>query len=850
MSLERNKEMLKHLYRFLGLVIIFAGALFLFGHNIEVMQMNVSNEKVDNTGETLPIISLASYGTSANRLFGYTNNAPAGSVRESITVVGKDKIVDVIINEYLTKVNRLNFEIRDVSDESLLDSGSITAFSDSDGMKKARIKLETNFNASTEYALKITLVTDVSKKINYYTRIKYYETECYLKEKIDFALAIHNMTMKKDEGLASYLEPDASADNSSYAHVNINSSFENVTWGQLKPKEITAVLPTVREINVETAAISLDYYITMDTDIGTETYYVNEFYRVKHTEDRMFLLCFERNVDAQFDAALASVNKNELKFGIMPDSEDVQLVANDTAAKVAFSRNGNVYMYDMTENKIYTIYEEYVNTDNYDHELYRQQDAHIISVDEEGNVCFVVYGYIAHGDYEGKVAVLLYKYVKSENAVDELLYVPFQKTYQVLKENFEEYSYLSSGDVYYFAIDDKIYSYNLVSKKLVEIADEIDENNFTIISDANTYVWESDRVNGAATKICIMNLESGDIKTVEAGDGNFVRLSGVMGTNVVYGTGKVSDINIGADGSVMYPMVKVDVLNKDFQIIKSYQKKKIYITDAIVNGNSLLLKRVKKQGGSFVKKSDDNILNRMNEVKLSAQITTRVTDKMLTEKYLSLPQGFNMQAAPALLEAKIFVLKEEKALYIDDSVNSLKFYVFAKGQIKNSFKDPARAVVYADSEQGVVIDSENQVVWERGGRFLSSAVAGLDTVKVKKNESSVYTCAYMMLKTAGANVDMKDITKSSEPVMNLLGQYIAEPVNLSGCTFDEVLYFVSGKKPVVGMKDAYNAVVIVSYTTTSVTIYDPSTGKYSTISHSAADSMFSSAGNIFFSYVK
>ena len=230
---------------------------------------------------------------------------------------------------------------------------------------------------------------------------------------------------------------------------------------------------------------------------------------------------------------------------------DVQLVANDTAAKVAFSRNGNVYMYDMTENKIYTIYEEYVNTDNYDHELYRQQDAHIISVDEEGNVCFVVYGYIAHGDYEGKVAVLLYKYVKSENAVDELLYVPFQKTYQVLKENFEEYSYLSSGDVYYFAIDDKIYSYNLVSKKLVEIADEIDENNFTIISDANTYVWESDRVNGAATKICIMNLESGDIKTVEAGEGNFVRLSGVMGTNVVYGTGKVSDINIGADGQVL-----------------------------------------------------------------------------------------------------------------------------------------------------------------------------------------------------------------------------------------------------------------------------------------------------------
>ena len=52
------------------------------------------------------------------------------------------------------------------------------------------------------------------------------------------------------------------------------------------------------------------------------------------------------------------------------------------------------------------------------------------------------------------------------------------------------------------------------------------------------------------------------------------------------------------------------------------------------------------------------------------------------------------------------------------------------------------------------------------------------------------------------------------------------------------------------MKDDSQAVLIIAYTTTSVTIYDPSTGRSDTVSHAAADEMFNQAGNVYVSYVK
>lgn len=64
-----------------------------------------------------------------------------------------------------------------------------------------------------------------------------------------------------------------------------------------------------------------------------------------------------------------------------------------------------------------------------------------------------------------------------------------------------------------------------------------------------------------------------------------------------------------------------------------------------------------------------------------------------------------------------YIINEEHVLYLDEYEKPVKYYVYAKGNIKASFSSPAEAVVYADNEQGVVLNHNNRIVWERGGRI-------------------------------------------------------------------------------------------------------------------------------------
>lgn len=842
--------MLKHIYKIMGLVIVFIAALWFFGRNIEEIKVHVINDTVESESETFPIISLTSQGISMNRLFGYSGNTPANVVREAITPLNTDKSLSVNINECKTKINKMNYEVRKVDTNELLDSGSVTAFEEKDERVSAKLTMKVDFKASTEYALKLTLVTDVSKKINYYTRLKYYQDESYLKDKLDFVTKFHDMTISKDEAAADYLEPDAGADNSSLANVNINSSFENVTWGSLVPTEVTKIIPTVKEFNIETASVQLVYYATAETDTGLETYYVKEFYRVKRTDDRIYLLWFERSVEAEFDAKLASLNRSQLKAGIT-SGKDIQISSNDAGTKIAFVRNSDVYLYNLENNSINKIYSQYLDNEQYDHELYRQQNTHIISVDEEGNICFAAYGYMAHGAYEGKVAIVLYKYHFSDNALEEVLYIPIQSTYQMLKEDFEEYCYLNSHDEFYFSIDENIYEYNIVSEKLTCLAKDVDEENFSIIEATNSYVWENDGEDGLGRELSILNLESGKQVKVTAEEGSYNKLIGVMGSYAVYGSGIKSDITYSADGAAVYAMQDVEVIDVDGNTIKKYNKKNCYVVNAYVDNNVVYLDRCKKlKDGKFKKISQDNIINRLQNNSSSISLISRVTDKTMTEWYISLPSSFEMTEIPKFSITNNYVVTEEHALYLDDNAVSQKYYVYAKGGIDSSFLSVAEAIVYADNAQGVVIDNNNQIIWERGGRFTSGVVSGLSNERAAGKVSSIDACAYMMLNSLHLSADINDFAGQNKPITEILGKYIDKPVNLTGCNIDEVLYFVSSGKPVIAMKDGSNAVLITGYTQNTVTIYDPSTGTSSAVFQLNADTMFKNAGNVFVSYLK
>lgn len=839
---------MKYFYKGFGLFIVFCISLFIFGQRIP--SLNVGSATATSLQDsTFPLVNLHIGKYTVNTLHGYSSELNSANVRESITPLDSGKTFEVLIAENESTIKRLDYELQDIANEKEIDTGSISAFSKNNGQKVAKIKLKASMDTSTEYGLRITLTTNYSKNLHFFTRIKYYENDFFLKEKLDFVESFHNATFGKGKNLdiKDYLETDGSND-SSLANVNIYSSKKLVTWGRLNPKIISECIPTIKEVNIETAAVEQTYFVQARTDTGEETYQIKEFYRVRYAGGRIYLLYFQRTMEAVFDPELTSKSQSEFKIGIS-NAESLDIASNEDHTKMAFVRNGNLWYYDLSTEKLNQVFSFVQNSEDYTRDYYDQHDIRIVNVDDEGNIDFVVYGYMNCGDYEGRVGIILYNYDPNKNQINERIYLPLDTTYQRLKEDFGRFCYVNRKNIFYFSLYNRVYAYNITSKQYTILAKNASDDNFAMLEDAKCFVWSNATLKNAATQITILDLDSEKERTVSAKKNQSIRVLGTINSNIVYGFARNTDIYKSAEGERILPVYKLIIADSQGDVLKVYQSKNVYVYKTLVDEDIIRLKRVKKVGGRFRKMSDDSIQHQQNTSSKSFGLTSRVTDRTLIEKYISLPAGFVMNGMPTTSSTKYVMVTENTTLHINNPAKNAsdKYYIYAYGQITGSTYQASEAIQMADSQMGVVMDNRNRLVWERGGKFLSKTLSIMDKTRVSGNVSSTKACIHMLLQSAQVTASVSDLKGYS--AMDILRNHLDTPVNLTGCTVDEILYFVSNEKPVIAMKGSSQAVLITAYNSSSVSWFDPGTGTTTTMSLNSAEDLFKSAGYVFLSFI-
>lgn len=848
MFLYIRRLILKYFYKGFGLFILFCVSIFIFGQHIP--SINVGTATATSLQDSaFPLVNLSVSGYTINTLHGYSSELDSGNIRESVTPIGADKTFDVIISESTLKIKRLDYDLRDIANDKSIGSGTLSAFDESKDQKTARLKLDAAMNASTEYGLEITLTTNYSKQIHFYTRVKYYEADCFLKQKLDFVSRFHNATFNREKNfdIKNYLETNGSND-STLANVNIYSSKKMITWNNLKPKIVSACTPTIKELNIETAAVEQVYYVKAKTDTGTETYQVKEFYRVRYTTGRIYLLYFQRTMEAVFDPELTSTSQSEFKIGIS-NEEDLSIFSSEDNSKMAFVRNGNLWYYDLHSEKLNQVFSFVQDSTDYIRDYYDQHNIRIINIDNDGNIDFVVYGYMNCGDYEGRVGIILYSYDVKKNQINERIYLPLETSYQQLKEDFGDFCYVNRKNVFYFSLYDRVYAYNITSRQYTVLTKNASSGNFAMLEKAKCFVWSNATSQKPATRITILDLETEQRRTVTARKSESIRVLGAIDSSVVYGYVRNSDMYNSEDGERISPVYKLVIADSQGEILKEYQTKNVYIIKTNVDKDIIQLKRVRKIGQKFKKIADDSIQHQQDNTAKSFDLTSRVTDKMLTEKYITLPAGFLMKGKPEITYTKYVMVTENTTFYINNPSKNAsdKYYIYAYGGITGSSSDAGNAIRQADEQMGVVMDNHNHIVWERGGKFLSDTVSLMDKTTVSGNVSSMKACMHMLLQSAQVTEDASALKGAS--TMDILKKYISTPVNLTGCTVDEILYFVSSGKPVIAMKNSSQAVLINAYTSSSVSWFDPSTGATTKMSPNGAERFFENAGYVFISYI-
>ncbi|MDD4112560.1 MAG: hypothetical protein PHC56_05960, partial [Herbinix sp.] len=460
---------------------------------------------------------------------------------------------------------------------------------------------------------------------------------------------------------------------------------------------------------------------------------------------------------------------------------------------------------------------------------------------------------------------VMYEYNRSEGRIEEKVYIPLDEPYQTLKENIGEFAYVNSLDIFYFHIYNSIYSYNLITRQITELANNTSKDDIEAFYDEGYVAWQESSDPWDANSIKIMDIETGDIQMINADRGFKIQLLDKIDSNLIFGYVHEDDITVLIDGTTIVPMSRVEIATTEREILKSYDKPDYYITEIEVKDNTIVLYRTSKQNidGRIVFQPIDNdyIMNRSVENTPYLNAISRITEDSLTEYYLSLPSGFDMKKVPDRLYTVNTVISEDPTLRLqknrhylvhDEKISSNRnlYYTYILGELEGSYSEVADAIAVADSGVGVALSSLYKPVWERGAKANRNVISQFEGMNLSTSQNTLESCIKLIGRYIGENIDDETFDLKSISVYEILISHLSlEPISLTGTTLDQALYYVSNERPVIAMTGYNDAVLIYGYDAYNIFMIDPKQGKTIKMGIQDSTQLFEKAGNVFISYL-
>lgn len=808
--------------RFLVLLVVFilgvAGTAFL-------MNNETTDDRSDMNDAVLPEVMVQFGDVLTNRMYGYRQPMEADFVRDSVTPLDTTKKLTLVVNPYDTKVRNLSYEIRTSDGSKVMENRTIKSLeTGSDGYLRTEIEISSGLLMNQEYSLQITLSTNHGDAY-YYTRVVS-RSATYTEQYAKFADDFVQMSLDKTQAdnLAAYLETSDSASSRNFAGLNINSPLADISWGNLNPQLSKAGIPVIKDINETTASISIEYEISAQNENGnTEYYLVTDFYRMRYDETRIRLLDFKRSASEIFDPSLSVISNSGLLLGVR--SKDVDYLTNEDGSVTVFTQNGDLWSYVPDTGKFVEIFTFRKDTESDFRDARVEHDIKLLSVENNGDVDFMVYGYMNRGAHEGYSGVGIYHYNNDQGAIEEQVFIPCTESFEFLQEDLGTLSYVNQSGQLFIMIAGNLYQINIDENTYEVLADHIDSDDFGVSVTNAHAAWKSESGDYAG-QIEFIDFDTMERRRIAPEASQKLDLLGFMNEDLIYGIVLDGDTLPNATGYMIDGITTFRIEGFDGTVKKEYHQDGLYVAGVTVGTTLMEFTLVQKSGDIYKGVKKDNIMNN----------STAATDKTSVEQTSSSRQGVIVRLTsedppsseePLILYAKVRNAGEKVVdIQVDKSSVEEVYYVYAGGGLDSVWTDPAKAVQRADKQTGVVLNRAQQYVWERGNMKTQITLNTTDIPEI--------------IRTASLDV---------QNLQNGLGDS-AKVIDLTGCSLENVLYEVSAQRAVIARTGSDSSVVIVGYDQYNTYLLDPSTGEVKPYGMNDSTALFKNAGNMFITYLE
>ena len=846
--MSEESRMKKTIIRIAVCVVVFLASALIIG---SIMNQGHNNMTMEMAPATLPMITMESGGVACNELHGNTVEMDVAYQKDCITLLGEGRQANFTVDTFGREITGISTEVRSIDGSRLIENSEVTGWKANGKSFSVSLTLKDLIDTNTQYSLTLILELEGEQKVYYYTTILWND-DVHISEILEFATDFHGKLYDKEvaKELTKYLEPNSKlTDNGTFHKVNIHSSFQQITWGSLEPVQEDAASIRLTQISGNVASLLMDFVVSTGEGKNKIYYNVEEYYRVRYTSERMYLLDYERTMTQIPDTTRMYAN-DKILLGIT--DENVDMMESADGNTVVFSDMGQLLSYNAATNGLTVIFSFY-DKDNADRRtLYDNHGIKILDVDEGGNVKFAVYGYMNRGRHEGETGIQIISYDNSLNTIEEEVYIPYSKSYAVLKDEMEQLLYRNRQQHVYFFLENGVYDVDLENRSAEQLVSIRQDDSLQVSENHEIIVWqEGDDINHS-NQLNVRNLNTGEQTVIRAEDGEAIRPLGFMGEDIIYGVARESDIRTENSGQIFYPMYKVCISNSSGNNLKEYGQDGIYIVDCAIEGNQITLSRIQRsENGSYQEILDDQIMNNVEEEPGQNKVVTADID--IYERYVQIQTKTTIDTKTIkVLNPKEVVFEGGRELTLDAVSEVSRYYVYNAYGVQGIYSAPGKAVKEAYDSAGVVANDRGITVWLKGNRVSRNQIMAIKEESVTDQKNSLTVCLDNILRHAGITRNTEYDLAQGKTAIQILEENMTgvQVLDLSGCSLDAVLYYVNQDIPVLAILEDGEAVLVTGFNEFNVVIMEPSTGKLYKKGMNDATTWFAENGNHFISYMK
>lgn len=612
-------------------------------------------------------------------------------------------------------------------------------------------------------------------------------------------------------------------------------------------------MASFKEINSSYNVITLDYVMTnVNENNEVEYYNVEEYYRLRQTNTRMYVLNFERRMNQIFrsenDFLLGTT---AIQLGIR--DREVEFLANDSGDVIAFVQEGELWSYDRVNNSITQVFSFRGGEGILSRENWNQHNIKITRVDEAGSISFCVYGYMNRGIHEGDVGIGVYYYDALSQTVEEEVFISTDKSYEVLKAELGQLMYVNEQKQFFFLMNNCVYKIDLTNFEVTTLVEGDSRECYSVSESGRYLAWISKENKNSSVNITLEDLKMGITHQITSGIDTYLKPITFIGEDFVYGVANTADVKTDAVGNLVFPMSAIEILNtseEKLEVIKTYHPHTGKIGTVTVDKNNVYMTLVTELNGVYIEVASDTIMNREADPVNGVSVATTRSEIKQTQVSLSMKDIGKAEAVEYVFPKHILV--EENRMVSLDSNTEGSYYVYVRGEVLLATKDAAEAIKSANANCGVVVDSNLDYIFKRARSTTQSVFTNLVPNEADRNASSMIRCVSIMLKREEAGVPVSDLIATGQTPMEIIQSTLKDyrVLELKGSVMDELMYFIDQGTPVLAKTGANEAVLLIGYSANYIYYYEPVSGQTRSAGYDEIDGIFRQGGNYFIAYVK